>query len=67
MDDDVLAAFVTVKEASANATLLSHPKPDALTSITTDASDIAVRAVFQQRINHCWYPIAYFFKPAEMR
>lgn len=47
-NDNARAAFVTVKEALANATLLALPKPDAPTSIITDASDIAVGAVLQQ-------------------
>ena len=69
-NDDAISVFVAIKEALANATLLSHPKPDAPTSIVTDASDFAVGAVLQQYINHCWCPIAYFSKklqPAEMR
>ena len=68
--NDAAAAFMTIKEALATATLLSHPKPDAPTSIITDASDVAVGAVLQQYINHCWCPIAYFSKklqPAETR
>ena len=59
-NDDALAAFVAIKAALANATLLSHPKPEAPTNIITDASDVAVGAVLQQYINHCWCPIAYF-------
>ena len=69
-NDNALAAFVAAKEALAKATLLSHPKPDAPTNITTDASNVAVGAVLQQYINHCWCPIAYFSKklqPAETR
>ena len=69
-NDDAISAFVAIKEALANATLLSHPKPDAPTSIVTDASDIAVGAILQQYINRCWCPIAYFSKklqPAERR
>ena len=44
------AAFATIKEDLANATLLSHPKPDASTSIMTDASDIAVGAVLRSTL-----------------
>ena len=64
------AAFVNIKEALANASLLVHPKPDAPTSIITDASEVAVGAVLQQRIGQVWCPIAYFSKrlqPAETR
>lgn len=68
--DNATAAFATVKEALAEATLLSHPKPDAPTNIMTDASDVAVGAVLQQRIGNEWCPISYFskkLKPAETR
>ena len=54
----------------ANATLLSHPTPDAQTSIMTDASDVAVGAVLQQHVNGEWCPLSYFsrtLKPAETR
>ena len=68
--DKATAAFTTIKETLANATLLSHPKPDALTSIMADASDVAIGAVLQQRIGNDWRPISYFskkLKPAETR
>ena len=63
-------AFNRIKEALATASLLAHPKPDAPTCIITDASDVAVGAVLQQRIGTDWCPIAYFSKklqPAETR
>ena len=66
--ENATAAFATIKEDLANATLLSHPKPDASTSIMTDASDIAVGAVLQQYIGNDCRPISYFskkLKPAE--
>ena len=69
-NDQALAAFNSIKEVLANATLLSHPKPDAPTCIMTDASDVAVGAALQQQINGEWQPIAYFskkMKPAETR
>ena len=67
---DATTAFTTIKEALAKATLLFHPQPDAPTSIMTDASDVAVGAVLQQRIAGDLQPIAYFskkLKPAETR
>ena len=67
---DATTAFTTIKEALAKATLLFHPQPDAPTSIMTDASDVAVGAVLQQRIARDLQPIAYFskkLKPAETR
>ena len=65
-----VAAFATIKEALADATLLSHPKADAPTCIMTDASDVAVGGVLQQYIDGDWHPIAYFsrgLKSAETR
>ena len=44
------------------ATLLVHPKPDALTNIMSDASYNAVGAVLQQFINDKWCPVAFFSK-----
>ncbi len=69
-EGDAITAFNNSKEMLAKATLLHHPKPEALTSITTDASDLAVGAVLQQHIDGAWSPIAYFSKklqPAETR
>ena len=66
----VVSPFLGIKEALATATLLAHPKPDALTSVMTDASDIAVGGVLQQYIDGHWHPISYFsrkLKPAERR
>ena len=65
--DDTLAAFNAIKDALANATLLSYPKPDAPTCLMTDASDTEVGAVLQQH-NGAWHPISFFskkMKPAE--
>ena len=60
--DEAVSAFNRIKDALANATLLTHPKPDAPTCIMTDASDRAVGAVLQQFIDDHWHPIAYFSK-----
>ena len=49
-NDDAMAAFTTIKEALASATLLFHPKQEAPTSIMTDASSSAVGAVLQQYV-----------------
>ena len=64
------AAFQATKDALANASLLSYPKPDAPTCLMTDASDTAVGAVLQQHINGAWHPISFFSRkmnPAETR
>ena len=66
--EETTRAFTNIKEALAQATLLSHPKPSAPTSIVTDASDRAVGAVLQQFINGIWCPISFFskkLKPSE--
>ena len=63
-------AFQAAKEALANASLLSHPLPAAPLAIMSDASDIPIGAVLQQRIDGHWHPISYFSKkltPAEAR
>ena len=67
---DAKAAFIAIKEALADATLLVHPQADAPTCLITDASDVAVGAVLQQKINSVWSPIAFFsrkLQPAETR
>ena len=62
MEEETTTAFNKAKEALAKATLLNHPKPSSPTSITTDASDIAVGAVLQQFVDGVWCPISYFSK-----
>ena len=61
-NDQATTAFKDSKHALASATLLFHPKLDAITSIMTDASDYAVGAVLQQYVDQQWCPIAYFSK-----
>ena len=53
-------AFENAKAALAHATLLHHPKANAPTSITVDASDLAIGAQLDQLHNNCWVPIAFF-------
>jgi hypothetical protein len=55
-------AFTKLKTELGNLTLLSHPMNDSQFSITTDASNIAVGAVLQQRNNDCWEPLGFFSK-----
>ena len=50
--DECISAFEKPKTALSQATLLFHPTPDALTSVMTDASNIAVRAVLQQIVDN---------------
>ena len=69
-NDNTLKAFNDIKQAIANASLLSYPTTDAPTNIMTDASNTAVGAVLQQLIDNTWRPIAFFsktLKPQETR
>ena len=69
-DEQSSQAFLTIKQAIADVSLLAHPHHDAPTNIMTDASDIAVGAVLQQKVNDQWCPIAFFSKrltPPETR
>ena len=57
---EMSSAFEKVKETLANASMLAHPRTDAPTAVTTDASDTAVGAVLEQLIDGIWQPIAFF-------
>lgn len=59
--EDCNLRFEQTKKMLSAATLLVHPNNDAEFSITTDASNIAVGAVLQQRVEHAeWEPLAFF-------
>ncbi len=53
-------AFEKVKESLSKVALLHHPRPDAQTSLTVDASNTAMGAQLEQRTGKDWYPIAFF-------
>ena len=53
-------AFEDAKSALSDCTLLYHPRPDAKTSITVDASDSAIGAQLEQLQRGRWVPIAFF-------
>ena len=55
----MVEAFKDTKRALAGATLLTHPRHDAPTSLTTDASDYAIGAVL---LNGIMVPLAFFSK-----
>jgi hypothetical protein len=55
MESQAITAFNNSKEMLAKATLLHLSRPEALTNITTDASDTAVGAVLQQHIDGAWF------------
>ena len=58
--NDCQVAFESVKEALSHVTLLHHPRPDAQTSLTVDASSTALGAQLEQRKGKDWQPIAFF-------
>ena len=55
-----IQAFDGAKSALANAALLAHPVPTAPVALTTNASDVAVGAVVEQRVAGAWQPLAFF-------
>ena len=61
--EDCQAAFVDSKEALARATLLSHPSPSAATTLSVDASNMAVGAELAQlSATGKSQPLAFFSK-----
>ena len=61
-------AFHDAKTALASATLLVHPRQDAPTAVTVDASDLAIGGVLEQFTDGLWRPLAFFsrkFQPAQ--
>uniref|UniRef100_A0A5S6QTC1 RNA-directed DNA polymerase n=1 Tax=Trichuris muris TaxID=70415 RepID=A0A5S6QTC1_TRIMR len=63
-------AFERVKQALADAVLLTHPAENAPLALVVDASDIAAGAVLQQKVNGQWAPLSFFsqrFQPRETR
>lgn len=57
---DALLAFERCKTSLANAALLAHPDCQAELALITDASDLAMGAVLQQRKDNAWQPLAFF-------
>ena len=55
-----VSAFLAAKRQLARATMLVHPDPHAVLSLTTDASDVAVGAVLGQGDSQA--PLAFFSK-----
>ncbi|KAG7166935.1 Transposon Tf2-6 polyprotein-like 2 [Homarus americanus] len=67
---DTTQAFEKVKKASANNTLLSHPHLGAPLSLTVEASDTGVGAVYHLHIYGCAKPLAFYsnsLQPQETR
>ena len=59
---EMQTSFDAIKDALANATMLHHPDPSLPLSLTTDASDVAIGAVIEQRGPSGWEPLAFFSK-----
>jgi hypothetical protein len=59
---EVEAAFEQCKEELANAALLAHPMEHGDLTLTTDASDVAIGGVLQQRVQDSWQPLGFFSK-----
>lgn len=55
-------AFVRCKESLPRAILLSHSDSEAKIALTTDASDTALDAVLQQRVQGEWQLLGFFSK-----
>ncbi len=63
-------AFKIAKESISRTTMLHFHRADAPLSLQTDASDQAVGAVLQQKVNNDWQPLAFFsraLEPAQQR
>jgi hypothetical protein len=64
------AAFVAAKAALVAAVPLCHPAPNAVLSLSVDASDSHVGGVLQQQVGKGWKPLAFYSKklaPAEVK
>ncbi len=64
------AAFIAAKAALVAAVPLCHPAPNAVLSLSVDASDSHVGGVLQQQAGKGWKPLAFFSKklaPAEVK
>lgn len=59
---DLEKAFLDCKNSLVNATLLSHPRVNTDLALISDASDTAIGAVIQQRVNGVWEPLGFFSK-----
>ena len=57
---EVVKSFEACKQNLLEATLISHPDIEAELALFTDASDVAIGAVLQQRKNDSWQPLGFF-------
>ena len=61
-NDKLQYSFDSIKQALANSTLLHHPDPHLPLAVTTDASDLAIGGVIEQRGPEGWEPLAFYSK-----
>jgi hypothetical protein len=62
--DTLTTALNECKASLSQAALLGHPDPSAPLALVTDASNTAVGAVHQQRVQDAWQPHAFSRKPS---
>jgi transposase InsO family protein len=58
--DRANGAFEKCKESLKSAVTLSHPLPDTKLALMTDASEVSLGGVLQQKIGDVWQPLGYF-------
>jgi predicted RNase H-related nuclease YkuK (DUF458 family) len=54
--------FEEIKLSLTKATMLAHPLSGAPISIAIDATDYAIGAVLEQKINDYWQPLSFLTK-----
>lgn len=57
---DMQKAFDACKNNLLEATLIAHPDPEAELALFTDASEVAIGSVLQQRSQDSWQPLGFF-------
>ncbi|KHJ42900.1 hypothetical protein D918_06984 [Trichuris suis] len=67
LSEEARRAFRSAKEQLAQATLLTHPREDAPSSLVVDASGTAAGAALQQRVDGKWVPLDFFSRRFQAR
>lgn len=60
MTTELKRAFESCKASLSEATMLAHPDSSAELAVVTDASDVAIGGVLQQRIGRDWQPLSFY-------
>lgn len=60
--DATRATFDSCRSALTSCTKLAHPRPNAALRLATDASNTAVGAVLEQKVDNVWQPLGFFSK-----